>query len=235
MTNDELIKEIRKYRNADLSDAMDAIGLLDYGSMREDVRPIRPGIEFKGFAYTVRLLPSHKNVKVCETVEEWDKELSNWCEDTYTFNKGINEETAKDMVVVVDMKGATGGLWGSEIGLSHKNLGTAGAVIDGGACRDSYESNLEGVNVFCTHRTFKHVYGRAINGGVNIPVNCGGVPVNPGDIICADDDGVLVIPRERAEDVLKFARYQLEVDEKVRAKHYEKAGMKPDDSLSRSK
>lgn len=235
MTNEELIRELRKYRNADLSDAMDAIGLVDYGTMRSDVRPIRPGIEFKGFAYTVKLLPSNKNVKVCSTVEEWDKELSDWCSDTYTFNGGINEETAKDMVVVVDMKDAEGGLWGSEIGFAHKNLGTAGAVIDGGACRDSFESNLEEVNVFCTHRTFRHVYGRAINGGVNIPISCGGVPVNPGDVICADDDGVLVLPRERCEELLKFARYQLEVDEKVRAKHYEKGGMAPDESLSRSK
>ena len=54
MTDKELIQEIRKYRCSDLSDGMDAIGLVDKGTMNENMRPIRPGIEFKGFAYTVR-------------------------------------------------------------------------------------------------------------------------------------------------------------------------------------
>ena len=44
MTDAELIKEIRKYRCADLSDGMDAIGLVDKGTMNETMRPIRPGI-----------------------------------------------------------------------------------------------------------------------------------------------------------------------------------------------
>ena len=57
---------------------------------------------------------------------------------------------------------------------------------------------------------------------MNIPVNCAGVTVKPGDVVCADDDGVLVIPRERAEDVIMFAKMQLEDDIAVRTEHYMK-------------
>ena len=69
MTKKELITEIRKYRCADLSDAMDALGMVDVGTMNENMRPIRPGIEFKGFAHTVKLVPIRHAVKKCETVE----------------------------------------------------------------------------------------------------------------------------------------------------------------------
>ena len=58
MTDAELIQEIRKYRCSDLSDGMDAIGLVDKGTMNEAMRPLRPGIEFKG------LLPlSHYHIQ----------------------------------------------------------------------------------------------------------------------------------------------------------------------------
>lgn len=233
MNNKELITEIRKCRLADLGDAMDALGLVNTGTMDSDMRPIRPGIEFHGFAYTIKLLPAQKDVKACKDYAEYDKELDAWCSDTYSFMNGITKETAPDMVIVVDMGGYPGGLWGSEIGMTTMTLGISGTVIDGG-CRDAYECNLENVNVFSTKRTFNHVYGRISSGGVNVPVNCAGVTVCPGDVVCADDDGVLVIPRNRAEEVLAIAMDQLRADEAKRRKHYENLGFKPDASLSRS-
>lgn len=234
MTNDELIRELRKCRNADLGDGMDALGLVNVGTMNQDMRPLRPGIEFKGFAYTVKLLPKYDGVKVCKTLDDWRRELGRGCNDIYRFANGITPETAKDMVVVIDMDGIAGGVWGSEIGLRMKTMGISGAVIDGG-CRDSYETNLEDCEVFCTKRTFNHAYGRVTFGGTGMPVSCAGVTVCAGDIVCADDDGVLVIPRDRAEEVLMFARMQLEDDEVTRAKNYKNAGLEGDETLSRSK
>ena len=125
-----------------------------------------------------------------------------------------------------------GGVLGSENTMDYKLRGVVGYVVDGG-CRDSYECNRQQANVFCTKRTFHHVSGRLVHGGVNIPVECAGVTVNPGDIVCADDDGVLVIPRDRAEEVLMFAKAILEDDMKVRAQHYEALGFEPDETLNR--
>jgi regulator of RNase E activity RraA len=234
MTNSELLQELKKYRCADLSDAMDAIGLVDKGTMNASMRPLRPGMEFKGFAYTVKLLPKQDGVKECKNVEEWREELGKGCNDIYRFVDGITTENAKDMVVVIDMEGIRGGVWGSEIAMNTMIRGIAGAVVDGG-CRDSHETNLEKANVFCTQRTFTHSYGRCTFGGTNLPVNCAGVLVKPGDVICADDDGVLVIPRERAEEIIKFAKMQLEDDIVTRSSHYEKLGYAPDETLTRNK
>lgn len=232
MNRVELMEALRKYRCADLSDGMDAIGLVDKGVMNDAMRPLRPGMEFKGYAYTVQLLPKQDGVKVCQTEEEWREELRRGCADIYRFVDGITTDNAKDMVVVIDMGGVRGGVWGSEIAMNTMLRGISGAIIDGG-CRDSYETNLEQANVFCTRRTFTHSYGRVTFGGVNIPVNCAGVMVRPGDIICADDDGVLVIPIERAEEVMKFAHVQLSDDIKTRASHYKNLGFEPDETLRR--
>ena len=72
--------------------------------------------------------------------------------------------------------------------------------------------HAEREKVNCTRRTYTHAYARVIIGGANVPVDCAGVLIKPGDIVCADDDGVLVIPVERAKDVVRFARMQLEDD-----------------------
>lgn len=234
MTDTELIKELRKYRCADLCDGMDAIGLVDKGTMNEAMRPLRDVIEFKGFAYTIKLLPKSDTVKVCKTPEEWREELGKECNKIYNFVGEITPERAKDTVIVVDMEGVRGGLWGSEIAMTMMERGIEGVVLDGG-CRDSYETNLEKAPVFCTKRTFTHAYGRVEPGALNIPVNCAGVTVKPGDIVCADDDGVLVIPRERAEEVIMFAKMQLEDDIAVRTEHYDNLGFEHDETLNRMK
>ena len=230
MTDRELLEGIRSCRLADLSDGMDAIGLVNAGTMSSAMRPIREGIRMAGFAYPVKLVPTQEQAKACETVEEYMAELGKWCEDTYAFAAGFADGKGRDMVVVIDMGGYPGGVWGSAIGMSAMSNGVVGAVIDGG-CRDAHECNLEKVKVWCTRRTFNHVYGRVVNGGVNVPVECAGVTVRPGDVVCGDDDGVLVIPRERAEDVLMFAKAVLHGDQRDRAGLYKALDYAPDETL----
>jgi 4-hydroxy-4-methyl-2-oxoglutarate aldolase len=227
-----LLEEIRKCRLADLSDGMDALGLVNKGSMSTDMRPLRPGISFAGYAWTVKLSNSNQGFKPSETVEEYIEQNRKQCREIYSFVGVMKDEDVTDHVLVVDMDGYPGGLLGSENMMKFHYWGMAGAVIDGG-CRDSYECNLENVNVFSTKRTYHHVSGRMKLDSVKIPVNCAGVTVNPGDIVCGDDDGVLVIPRDKAEDVLKFARAILEADQVIRADHYRALGYEPDATLNR--
>jgi regulator of RNase E activity RraA len=233
MEANEILEKIRLCRVADLSDGMDAIGLVDAGSMSPEMRPVVPGMAMAGFAYTVKLVPAQKKAKACLTYEEYSRELDEWCKDTYSFYGPLAYGKGKDRVIVVDMGGYPGGLWGSEIGMKGMIDGFAGVVIDGG-CRDSFECGLEKVKVWCTKQTHRHVYGRLVTGGINVAVQCAGVTVNPGDIVSADDDGVLVIPANRAEEVLKFAIPILKKDQKDRSKGYEKLGLKPDATLGRS-
>lgn len=230
MNDPELLERVRALRLADLSDGMDAIGLVGTGSMSSEMRPIRAGMRIAGFAYTVKVVPAQHRAEACRTIEEYNDALGKWCADTYAFMGGLADGKGKDKVVVIDTGGYPGGIWGSENGMATMKNGVVGAVIDDG-CRDSYECNLEKVNVWCTKRTFNHVYGRIINGGVNVPVQCAGVTVKPDDIVCADDDGVLVIPRQRAEHVVAFAEAVLNQDQQARARHYTDLGYEYDETL----
>ena len=224
----ELLGRIRACRPADLADAMDAVGLVGTGSMSPEMRPIREGIKFAGFAYTVKFVPTKRRVKVCTNTEEYHDELNAWSGEVYAFTKGLDR--ADNIVCVVDMQGMPVGLWGSLIGMEMTHKGLEGAVLDG-TCRDSYECNIEKVNAFCTKRSFNHPYGRIELDGVNVPINCAGVKVNPMDIVVADDDGVLVIPRGKAEIVAEIAEDILKRDQKNRAGWYEKLGLPADDTL----
>ena len=76
LSEDELIERVRKCRPADLCDAMDAFGLINIGTMSHRMRPIRPGINFAGFAYTVKFIPAAEPAGICNSPEEYFERLS---------------------------------------------------------------------------------------------------------------------------------------------------------------
>jgi regulator of RNase E activity RraA len=86
----------------------------------------------------------------------------------------------------------------------------AGAVIDG-AARDVEEINRLGFPVYCRSITPATSVGRYVSVGRNMPVTCAGVTVNPDDIIVAGTDGVVVVPRAKAGEILRIAQ---KIDEK---------------------
>jgi 4-hydroxy-4-methyl-2-oxoglutarate aldolase len=124
-------------------------------------------------------------------------------------------------VIVVDAGGdpntsVCGGLMG---GLA-QNRGIRGMIVDG-AGRDTDELEDIGWPIWTraitprgTHTMFS---GRKDELSINVPIACGGVPVNPGDFIVADLMGVVVIPLARAEEVVRLASEQAEREEKTRA------------------
>ena len=130
-------------------------------------------------------------------------------------------------VIVIDASSCPDvGFWGSTIALIAKAKGVEGAVIDGG-CRDTWEIRRIEFPVFCSNIGRTEVVGRLEirPEDVNIPVTIGGVTVNPYDIIIGDDDGVVVVPKGIAEEVLKRAERQLAMDRETQRKYLNKLGL----------
>jgi regulator of RNase E activity RraA len=99
--------------------------------------------------------------------------------------------------------------------------GVVGAVVDG-SIRDIDEVRDLGFQIFSkgivprsTHSPYS---GRTDPIEVNVPIQCAGVLVNPGDLVLGDEIGVVVIPLEQAADILKKAQVQAENEEKTRAR-----------------
>lgn len=220
-------------RVADAVDGMDAAGLQDVGLMDAAIRaswkdPRTYRHRFAGIAVTARYVPTQLPPAGRRTVEDYDAWAGNWYE---TLSPEPFEELLREgsVLVIDEAERADVGTIGSFNILAWKLRGMVGVVTDGSA-RDLDEIEAEGVPLY-----FRRP-GRGIRPGrnqiesVNRPVSCGGVLVVPGDVVLADGDGVLVVPRARAEEVARYARRIMEEDKSGRRELYRKAGLPPDAS-----
>jgi regulator of RNase E activity RraA len=221
-------------RVADITDGMDAVGLQDIGLMDPEIHPLWRDIEhfahrFAGVAVTARYVPTQNPQAGKMSPEAYDQWASEWYEQRSAelFIPLIRKGTA---VVIEDAPNADVGTIGSYNILEWKIQGCVG-VVTSATARDSDEIMIEGVPLYLRKA------GRGIRPGrnelesVNRPVVCGGVLVIPGDIIVADGDGVVVVPRAKAEAVAKYARKIMENDKAGRRDLYKKIGLKEDDSV----
>ena len=124
--------------------------------------------------------------------------------DNVMLHKAISMAGPGDVLMVTNGNfDEGGGLFGGMMAASLKSRGAAGIVIEG-ACRDTILIKQLGFPVFtrnvCIKATPKLCPGR-----INHPLMIGGVCVNPGDLVFGDNDGVVVVPREIAEQVLEIA------------------------------
>jgi 4-hydroxy-4-methyl-2-oxoglutarate aldolase len=137
-------------------------------------------------------------------------------------------------LAVIDASGVREcGFIGSNNSLGWAEKGIVGVVANGGA-RDTDEIvKVKKISVYCKNGYSSRGVrpGRLIAESYNFPISCGGVLVYPGDLIIADGDGVLVVPRERALEVGKIAREIHVNDEKSRAERYKRLGMPPDETV----
>ena len=101
---------------------------------------------------------------------------------------------------------------GNLMGTAAVARGMAGVVLDG-AIRDVWDIRRMGLTVYARSATPRTAVGHYATVAKGVAVECGGVAVRPGDIIVADEDGVVVVPQERAEEVLKKAK---EIDDRER-------------------
>ena len=94
---------------------------------------------------------------------------------------------------------------GNLMGTAATVRGMAGMVLDG-AIRDIWDIRRMGLTVYARSSSPRTAVGHYATVARNIAVECGGITVRPGDIIVADEDGVVVVPQERADEVLKKAQ-----------------------------
>ncbi|MEU1275711.1 4-carboxy-4-hydroxy-2-oxoadipate aldolase/oxaloacetate decarboxylase [Streptomyces sp. NPDC005799] len=156
---------------ATVSEAMGRTGLLG-----PDIRPIQQGVRVAGTAVTV---------------------LS-WPGDNLMIHAAVEQCGAGDLLVVTTTSPSTDGMFGELFATALHRRGARGLVINAGI-RDTQELREMGfaawARAVCAQGTVK-----ATGGSVNVPVAIDGQVVRPGDVILADDDGVVVVPRERARE-----------------------------------
>ena len=134
-------------------------------------------------------------------------------------------------VIVTDTGGSREvGFWGSSNSLGMVAQGAVGIVTDG-YCRDTGEVVLQKTPICARARGRTIIPGRIEVVDVQTKIGCGGVQVQPGDLVGCDDDGVVVVPSEVASEVAVHARAILLADMRARHGHYERLGMEMDETV----
>lgn len=223
-----ILKLYEGLRVTDVNDAMDAMGLQDVGCMSRDIRPLWRDIEnfshrIYGFALTVRYIPTNKAIHA-SSLEEYNKLKAEWYSNLASDKEWTPLIQEGDIIVIDGANIDDVGFAGSNNTFGWINAGARGVVTNGG-CRDTDELIKQKLPVYSAYIGRGIRPGRLEYDACNIPINVGGVLVRPGDIVVADGDGVVVVPKELAIEVAKYAKMVQDADKAVRKKHYEKAGL----------
>jgi 4-hydroxy-4-methyl-2-oxoglutarate aldolase len=219
----------RYLRVVDVCDAMDGIGYFDIGLMTPDVRPLWQGMKFWGEALTMRCVPANRPMWKLTTTEDIVNSHGIWFKEVGHI--GLTGLIQPGSVIVTDTGQAREvGFWGSANALSVVAEGAVGIVTDG-HCRDTAELTLQRTPICARARGRTIIPGRIEVAEVQTKIACGGVQVRPGDVVGCDDDGVVVVPKEVAEEVAVHAQAILLADMRARRKLYERLGMPPDETV----
>lgn len=151
------------------------------GAMDHTIRPIAPEMKLCGSALTVKCHPA----------------------DNVTLHAAIALASSGDVIVTDVGECVEAGHWGEITTVAAQVRGVVGLVINGGV-RDIEPIRQRGFPIFAQSISMKATT-KETPGMINHPIVCGGVVVKPGDLVLGDDDGVVIVTREQAEDVLAAA------------------------------
>ena len=177
-----LIQGFGEISTATISDALDKLRIM--GGCK-DILPIIDNKKIVGPAFTLKYVPVGPE---SGTVGDY------------------LEATMQGDIIVIDNEGRTHcTVWGDLLTFTAQKLGVSGTVIDG-VCRDVTRIRELDYPIFTKGRFMVTGKGRVQLEGVNIPITISNVLVCPGDIVVADDSGVVIVPLARAEEILQLAR-----------------------------
>ena len=162
------------------------------GLMRPYMRPIYPTAKTVGSAITISSQPGdnlmiHAAMEVCQP---------------------------GDVLVVSTTSESTDGMFGELLAVSCKAHGVVGLIIDAG-CRDVTDITALNFPVWSKAISAQGTV-KATAGSVNVPIVCAGAAVKPGDVIVADADGVVVVPRQAAADIARLGNERVAKEQKTR-------------------
>lgn len=178
----ELVEEFRGLASANISDVQGKQNTLD-----ARIKPIYAPMEpLCGTAFTVKARPG----------------------DNLLATKAIHMAQRGDVIVISGGFDMTLSVWGGVMSSMAKAKGIAGIVTDG-LVRDVAETREVGLAVYSIGLTPVGPTKEGV-GQINLPISCGGVIVNPGDIVVGDEDGVVIVRKEEAASVLERTHARME-------------------------
>jgi 4-hydroxy-4-methyl-2-oxoglutarate aldolase len=187
----ELCAQAREVTVADLHESTGHLGFT--GLMSARMRRITPGAKITGPAVTALCQPG----------------------DNLMMHRALRLAQPGDVLVVHSLGETSAAQWGDVAATYAARIGLAGVVVHG-CVRDIDQVIALGIAVWATNVWPIHA-DKGKGGGVNIPIPCADVLVRPGDLIAADGDGVLVVPRAEAARVVSAAQAKMRKESEAAA------------------
>lgn len=208
----ELLDRYMQVTTPMINDVLRERNLL-YQTLPNNICPLREEMKMAGVAFTIK---GSKSLVIKDEMKE---------------RAAMLESIPKDSVIVWDTSEDTeSAQWGEMMTMAARRRGCRGAVVDGGV-RDTPKVLEQGFPLFVKYRSSNGMLGRFRIIGYDVPVRIGSVFIYPGDVVLGDIDGVIIVPRAIAYDVLLRAE---EIrDAEVQIKTWMEGGMSANEVVAR--